>query len=146
MNGHLVPQKNIPQTLRKFAFGAFPSFWEEFEDLPTISKIENSGLTVSEDSKNVFVEASMPGLKAEEIEVTFEKGQLWIRGEKKEEEEDKEKTFYQKASSSFSYQVAVPGQIDESSTPKAIYKDGIMKVIFDKTKQTQAKKIPVKTG
>ena len=49
----------------------------EFSDL--------SGLSVSEDENHVFVEAALPGLKADEIEMTFDKGILWIKAEKKEE-------------------------------------------------------------
>lgn len=47
---------------------------------------------------------------------------------------------------SFSYRVAVPGEIDESKEPDAICKDGILKVIFSKTKEGTSKKIPIKEG
>lgn len=104
----------------------------------------HTGLSISEDKDHVYVEADMPGLKAEDIELTFEKGTLWIRGERKEEEKNKEKKFYRKASRSFSYRVFVPGAIDEKKEPEAVYKDGILKISFNKIAQGQGKKIQVK--
>ncbi len=108
---------------------------------PTVT---NSDIAVSEDDKNVFIEAHMPGLDSDDIEVTYHKGQLWLRGSKKEEEKDKKKKYYRYASSSFSYRLAVPGDIDEKSEPDAEYKNGVMKVTFKKLAEAQPKKITVK--
>jgi HSP20 family protein len=135
------------------AFDLIPrSFWNTANRLPSIldeddwiSFLPSSGLTVSEDEKHVYVEAAMPGLEASNIEVTFDKGVLWVRGNQEQKEEDKDKKFYRKASSSFSYRVAVPGNIDETQEPQATYKNGIMKVSFQKQPQTQPKKINIKT-
>lgn len=131
----MAENKERALSLRPFfaPFFNFPSWLEEGQE---------SGLTISEDDKNVYVEASLPGLKPEEIEVTFERGVLWIRGEKKEEE--KRKKYYRKASSTFSYRVHVPGAIDEQKEPDATYKDGIMKVSFSKTNGAKARKIKIK--
>jgi HSP20 family protein len=118
-----------------------PRDWEdEWLTLPGFS----NGLTVSEDEKNVYVDAALPGVKPEEIDVTFDKGYLWIKGETKEEEGDKKK-YYRKASSSFSYRVAVPGELDQNAEPEASYEHGIMRVTFTKVPKTPPKKISVKT-
>lgn len=130
------------------------SFWPTFfEHLPfdLVEKdfwegSKQSGLTVSEDKTHVHIEAALPGLDPKNIEVTFDNGMLWIRGEKKEEEKDKDKKYYRKASSSFSYRVAIPGKIDEKKEPDAIYKDGIMKVSFVKSGESKSKKIAIKKG
>ena len=62
-----------------------PSLLEDEEEwlLPLTDVI--SGLSMSEDDKNVFVEASLPGIDPKDVEVTFDKGVLWIRGSAKEE-------------------------------------------------------------
>ena len=108
------------------------------------SDVSQTGLTVSEDKDHVFVEAYLPGLTPEDIEVTIEKGMLWIRGEKKEEEKNKKKKYYRKAMSSFAYRVQVPHLIDEKKELEAKYIDGVMKITFKKAKQSRAKKIIVK--
>jgi HSP20 family protein len=42
-------------------------------------------MSVSEDKNHVYIEAHLPGLKTDDIELSFERGVLWIKGEKKEE-------------------------------------------------------------
>ncbi|MBI3231780.1 MAG: Hsp20/alpha crystallin family protein [Candidatus Doudnabacteria bacterium] len=120
-----------------------PSRWTSWlEDEDWSSFLPSSGLTVSEDDKYVYVEAAVPGLDPDKVEVTFEKGVLWIRGQQENEEEGKK--YYRKAASQFSYRVAVPGEVDESKEPEAVCKNGIMKVTFKKTPEVQPKKISVK--
>src|SRR3989344_6381047 len=122
-----------------------PSRWASWlDDDDWSSFLPSSGLTVSEDENHVYVEAAVPGLDADKVDVTFEKGVLWIRGQKQEEEKDEKKKFYRKASSAFSYRLAVPGDIDESKEPEAVCKNGIMKVTFAKKPEVQPKKIAVK--
>lgn len=132
----LIPRSiwNMPSRL--------PSIFDEEDDWATF--MPSTGLTVSEDEKNVFVEAAMPGLDGDNIEVTFDKGALWVRGSKQELEEDKKKKFYRKASSSYSYRIVVPGNVDETQTPDAVYKNGVMKVTFHKVPESQPKKIEVR--
>lgn len=134
----------VPSSFWTFPSLRLPSIWGEDEDWPLSSG--PSGLSVSEDEKNVYVEAAVPGIEPKNVEVTYDKGTLWIKGESKEEEEDKNKKFYRRASSSFSYNITVPSEIDPNTDPEATYKNGMMKVTFAKTPQTQPKKITVKSG
>lgn len=114
-------------------------FFEDEELFPTR---HISGLTVSEDDKNVYVEAAVPGIDPNNVEVTFDKGILNVRGEKKEEE--KGKKFYRKATSSFSYRLTVPGEVDQNKEPEATEQNGVVKLTFLKTKVAAPKKIAVK--
>lgn len=116
-----------------------------FEDEDWASFFPSSGLTVSEDEQHVYVEAAVPGVDPNTVEVTYDKGVLWVRGNQDETEENKDKKFYRKASRAFSYRIAVPGNIDENAEPDAVCKNGIMKVTFNKIPQTEPKKINVRT-
>ncbi len=100
-----------------------------------------SGLQISEDETSIFIEAALPGLSENEIEITYEKGNLVIRGEKKETEEDKKKKFYRRSSRSFMYQMSVPGNIEDSVEPKADFKNGVAKITFQKKKKDLPKRI-----
>jgi HSP20 family protein len=127
----------------------FPfSLFEEGEESDQLQHFhESSGLTISEDEKYIYVEAAVPGIKSEDIEMTFQNGILWIKALKKEELEDKKKKFYRKATSTFSYRVAIPTNVDETKQPEAICKNGVLKVSFMKKKGKEPKKtIPVKNG
>ena len=126
------------------SFWSFPTKSLLSDDDFFAPTVTNSDLSVSEDDKSVYIEANMPGLDSDDIEVTYHKGQLWLRGEKKEEEENKKRKFYRYSSNSFSYRLAVPGDIDEKSEPDAEYKNGVMKVTFKKLAEAQPKKIAIK--
>jgi len=134
----------VPTNFWRFPIG--PTIWEDMTDLdnwfsPLPSNGALSGLAISEDDKNVYVEASVPGVDPKDIDVTFHKGILWIKGEAKEEE--KEKKYYRKATSAFSYRISVPDEVEE---PQAECRNGVMKVTFVKSSKSQPKKIAVKTA
>ena len=134
----------VPRKLLSFPSLSLPEFWDEDEEWLT-SPSTQSGLSVYEDADNVFVEAAVPGIDPKNVEVTFHDGYVWIRGETKEEEGDKKKKFYRKASRSFSYRVVVPGDVDATKDPEATYKHGVMTITFAKSPKAQPKKIQVKT-
>lgn len=124
----------------------FPSFFDE--KMRWMEPFhESSGVSISEDEKHVYVEAAVPGICPEEIEMTYDKGMLMIKAEKKEESSDKNKKFYRKAYQKFFYNVVVPGNVDEAKSPEASCKDGILKVSFMKIHPGNVrKKIPIKKG
>jgi len=133
----------IPRTLFRFPTALLPSIWEEVEEMLPIAGTIN-GLSISEDEKNVYVSAAVPGVDPKDVEITFEKGVLWVKAEKKEEE--KGKKFYRKATNSFSYRTTVPGEIDPNIEPGASYENGIVTVTFVKSPKAKPKKIRIKTS
>lgn len=133
----------MPSDLLPRTFWTFPQLRSLMEDEDMVNVTTPSGLSVSEDEKSVYVEAALPGVDPKNVEITFDKGVLWIKGETAQEE--KEKKYYRKATSSFSYRVAVPGELDLTKEPEAESANGIMKITFAKSPQTQPKKIAVKT-
>lgn len=145
------PKKQTPQPK---SFWSFPrsrhpfALFENGEDDWDLHEFTSpSGLSVSEDDRHIYIEASLPGIRPDEIDMNFEKGILWIKAEKKDEIADKKKKYYRKALTSFSYRIAVPGEIDDSKQPEAICKNGILTVTFFKTKVGPSKKkIPIKEG
>ena len=121
----------------------FPSLWEEMEDRlgQWVGGEGNTGVTVSEDDKNVYVEAHLPGLKANDIDISLNQNTLWIKGEKQEEEE-KDKKYYRRARNSFFYQMELPSQVEEESE-EAHFQDGVLKISFKKARQSQVRKISI---
>lgn len=132
----------IPKNFFTFPSIQLPSIWNDDDDWLTAPS-NPSGLSVSEDDRKIFIEASLPGIDPKNVEITTQDGYLWIRGEMKEEEKDKSRKYYREATKSFSYRVAVPGDIDNSIDPVATYKHGIMTVAFMKSPKSQPKKVKV---
>lgn len=143
----LVPRwfSRFPKPSRKA--GDLFNLSKFFEDLEDEMTTVPSGLSVSSDDKHIYIDAHVPGLTAKDIEVSIDSDNvLWIKGDKKEESEDKEKKYYRRSQSSFSYCVPLWEEVDETVEPEAVCKDGIMRVKFSKKKgkQIEAKKIKVK--
>ena len=106
--------------------------------------IAGSDLSVWEEKDHVIVEAPVPGIGSDDVDLTFERGVLTIRGQKKEEKEDKDRKYFHKSSSSFVYRLTVPGEIDETAEPEAKLDNGILRVSFKKHKRAMPRKINVK--
>lgn len=120
----------------------FSSFWDEVAKRTPFA-FGSSDVTLAEDEQNVYVEAKMPGLGVDDIEVSLENGTLWIRGERKEEKKEKKK-YYQKSVYSYSYRVGIPNYVEEKN-PEANYEDGVMTVTFKKiSKEKKGQNIVVK--
>ncbi|MEC7839811.1 MAG: Hsp20/alpha crystallin family protein [Chlamydiota bacterium] len=137
----------IKQPVGRSAFDTFfhrlPSLFEEGfgEDFETIS---SSNITLSEDDEYVHVEANLPGLREEDIEIVLDKGVLWIKGEKEDSEDNKERKYHYRANRSFSYHVTLPGEVCENTEPHAVFKDGVVKINFKKATEERPKKISIK--
>ena len=133
----------VPSSLAKGFFPLFSKPIDLFADDWAIMPKASGGVGVSEDKEHVYVEAPLPGLKQEDIEVTFDKGVLWIKGDARENEEDKEKKYYYRLSRTFSYCISVPGEIDMTAEPEANFRNGLMTVAFRKTQKEQPRKIKI---
>lgn len=118
----------------------WPDFWDE--DL--FDQTSNSHLNVYENKNKVVVEANVAGVANEDVDLTFEKGILWIQAKKQEEKSDEERKYYSHSSFSYSYKVAIPGDVDLSKEPEAEIKNGVLKVEFEKSKLAQPKKLKIK--
>ncbi|MGK5595318.1 MAG: Hsp20/alpha crystallin family protein [Parachlamydiaceae bacterium] len=127
---------------------SLPTLWSRFfenELLPTSEEVRGNGVRIYEENNELHVEVPMPGLTSDDLEVSLNKGVLWVKGEKQEEEEDKKRKFYRSSSRKYSYSLVLPTQIDEGQEPQAIYEDGLLKVSLHLPKQSSTKKIQVRT-
>lgn len=120
----------------------WPALQEEFSELAPFTG-RTSDITISEDQHFVYVEAALPGVHPEDIEVTYDKGVLTIQGNRTETEEDKARKYYRKASRTFSYRIEVPGDLDEQAEPRGSCEKGVMIISFPKSKQSQPKRIQI---
>lgn len=132
----------VPRRLLSFP-SILPSIWDEDEDWFNMPSTQ-TGLSISEDDKNIYVEAAVPGINPDNIEVTYQDGYVWVHGDVKDEERDKSRKYYRQSAQSFSYRVAVPGDVDPNVEPEATYKNGMMVITFAKSPASQPKKIKVK--
>jgi len=99
-------------------------------------------VNVAETDKAYEITAELPGLKPEEIHVDLDRDVLTISGEKKEEHEEKGKTFHriERKYGSFRRAMTLPDAA-EAAEVNAQYKDGVLMVAVPKAKTTRPTKI-----
>lgn len=122
------------------------SYWENFpfhfDDEAVSMASHSSGISVFEEGETVVIEAALPGVSSEDIEVSHTHGFVLIEGEKKEEESQRK--YYRQAIRSFSYRIPLPANADIKQEPEATFRDGVMKIVFKKGDPKEGKNIPVK--
>ena len=102
---------------------------------------------VSEGKKEITVKAEIPGCDAKDIHVTLEGRILTIKGEKKKEKEEKDENVHrvERSYGYFSRSMELPAEVDQENVDAA-YKKGVLRLVLTKTKETEGKKIEIKTG
>lgn len=120
------------------------SIWDDASLVSNPISLDTTNLDVFETEDEVVVKANVAGVEPNEVDVTFEKGVLWIRAERTETDNDTERKYYSRSSRSYSYKVAVPGMIDHGQEPTAEVEDGIVTISFKKAEASKPKKLAVK--
>jgi HSP20 family protein len=89
--------------------------------------------------------ADLPGLKKEDIKIEIEDNMLTLKGEKKIEEEKKDKNYRlsERYYGEFVRTFALPENVDRDGIV-AEFKDGVLKLEIPKTEKAKPKQIEVK--
>jgi HSP20 family protein len=104
----------------------------------------NPKLDVYEDKDRITVQAELPGMKREEIDLSVHGDTLTVSGERKQEQERKEgETFRsERYFGRFQRSVTLPQPVDVTRI-EARYKDGILTVTCPKTEEAKRKQIQI---
>jgi HSP20 family protein len=102
------------------------------------------------DKNNVYeITAELPGLDEKNVEIKLSNGNLTIKGEKKEEKEEREKEYYlsERRYGSFQRTFRVPESVDNDKID-ASFKRGVLTVTLPKSPAAKLseKQISVKAG
>ena len=91
----------------------------------------------------IIIQADVPGLKPEELEVTLEGDTLTVRGEIKAETENKSYLLRERFSGKFERVLTVSTPIDASRV-EATFEDGVLTLTLPKAEAVKPKQIQVK--
>ena len=115
-----------------------PRRFFDFDDLEPL--FDGPQVNVSEDAGHVYVEALVPGLKQENLDLGLAGDQLTIRGEIRSESENKDRNYRVKELRAGSFQrvVQLPVEVlpDKAS---AELKDGVLRVTLPKSPESREK-------
>jgi HSP20 family protein len=121
----------------------FDGFSKSFTGLS--SRTLMPSMDLAETEKEIELTAELPGMEEKDVQLNVVDNQLTIRGEKKNQREEKEKDYHlvERNYGSFVRTVDLPPGVDLDSI-KAVMSKGVLKVTVPKPAPAQAKKIEVK--
>jgi len=122
----------------------FDSPWTELGRTSQLLGGWTPALDIHEDKDNFVVQAELPGMKREEIEVSLHDGSLSISGERKSEKKFQEAEAYrtERFFGKFQRTVTLPAAVAADKV-KAQYKDGILTITLPKSEEAKPKQIDV---
>jgi HSP20 family protein len=122
--------------------------WDSFfERRPRAGEIGEwyPSLDVAETKDDLVIKAEVPGMDVKDIDISLSNGVLTIKGEKKQEKEEKEENYHllERSYGSFTRSVQLPKEI-QSDKINASYKNGILKIVLPKSEEAKKKEIKIK--
>ena len=103
---------------------------------------------VSENDDHFTVRAEVPGVKKEDVDITYENGVLTLSAETRSESEEKEGERVirqERRYGKYMRSLRLGADIDESNI-KATYKDGVLEIALPKAEEIKPKRISVDVG
>ena len=99
---------------------------------------------ISETKDEIVVKAEVPGMNKDDIKITLQDNVLTLKGERKQEKEEKDTNFYrmERYYGSFARSFSLPTVV-QADKIKASYKDGILNITLPKTEEVKPKQIPI---
>jgi len=145
--GHLSPVQSLQKEMNEL----FDHFFRGVEAEPFSERGGRftPAVDVAESDKEFAVTAELPGLDEKDLDISVTRDALTIRGEKKEEHEEKDNGRYHKELyyGSFSRNIPLHTEVNPDAV-KAVYKNGVLKVKLPKAAPSvsESRKITVRSG
>ena len=137
-------------SLRKDMDRFFNGFFDDFDLIKTWPGKDRHStfvpkLNVSQDDASLEISVELPGMNEKDIEVSLDKDTLTIKGEKKADSENQEKSYYHKERSygAFQRSIRVSDEVEPDNI-KASFKDGVLVISLPKAAKEVARVIEVK--
>ncbi len=151
-SSELMPKTSLGGLM---SFDEFDHFFDDFLsrrwprlmdwNMPTLQEISFPRVDILDHDNDIEVQAALPGVKKEDLEVSVTNQTITIRSCTKEEKKTEEKGKYFRREISrgeFQRTLSLPDNVDGDKA-KASFKDGILKVTVPKTEKSKRKSIEI---
>ena len=136
----------------RFPGFGLPALRRNFDLMPTLDSTFGTNVPavdMSEDDRAYSIAAELPGLEEKDIDVSVTGDLLTIKGEKRQEKEEKNKNWYvsERTYGSFQRAFTLPAGVDRDKIAAAFAK-GVLTITLPKSAEAQKaeKKIAVKAA
>lgn len=122
-------------------FGSFENFG--FEQ-PLTSENFLPPVDILENEHNITIQAEIPGVKQEDLNITLENNVLTITGERKFEHEEKKENFHrmERRFGKFTRSFTLPASVDAEKV-NANFENGLLNITLPKREEFKAKQITI---
>jgi HSP20 family protein len=98
-----------------------------------------------EENGDIVAKADLPGLTREDVQINITDHLLTIKGEKKQQEEEREKDYYrsERLYGAFARTLPLPTEINPQKV-RATFKNGVLEVRLPKSDEAKKKEIKVR--
>ena len=99
---------------------------------------------IFENADNIVLKAELPGVDPKDVEIRVEDNTLYLKGERKFEQEVKEENYHrvERSYGSFARSFSLPNSIDADKVV-ADYKDGLLTLTMPKREEAKPKTIKI---
>ncbi len=142
-------------TRRRPAFGPLADVYQEFDGI--LQSLWNESarpsdaafaprINIAETETHFEVSADLPGVPADEVDVSVHEGQLVISGKREDVTEESGKTFHrvERRTGEFHRAIRLPEDVDQQNI-SAEYVDGVLSVTLPKSEKPKPTRVEVKT-
>jgi len=123
-------------TLHREMNRLFDDVWRNFDALPVSGRSGGwsqswPSVEVSETDKEIAVTAELAGLDEKDIDASLDNGTLVLKGEKRAENEDKNRQFSERYYGRFERRIPLPADVEEDKV-SASFKNGVLSIVMPK--------------
>ena len=135
-----TPRKSL-MTSPSYLDQLFSDFGMDFRSSDTVW---SPAVDIAENEKEYEVKAELPGMKKDEIKISFKDDVLTLSGERKSEKEEDDKNFHriERSYGQFERCFHLPKNVKVPDI-KADYKNGILTVNIPKSEEAKPKEIAI---
>ncbi|MER9211502.1 Hsp20/alpha crystallin family protein [Mesorhizobium sp. M0663] len=139
-NGDRDPFLTLHREMDRLFDEAFRGFDTRLPSLGGFSaaRVSWPSIDIADGEKEIRVTAEIPGMDAKDVELLLDDGVLTLRGEKREETEDKDRQFSERFYGRFERRIPLGYEVDEDRV-NAAFRNGVLSVTLPKTERAQAK-------
>lgn len=106
----------------------------------------NPSVDIFENQNQIVLEAELPGMKPEDVEISIENNVLTLHGERKFEKKDENDNFHrvERSYGSFTRSFTLPPTVG-SENATAEFENGILRLTLAKREEAKPRRIEIKT-
>jgi HSP20 family protein len=128
-------RREMDRLFDDFFQAPLPAFGRGLSAWPSVEVAERDG--------EIRVTAEMPGMSEKDVELLLDNGTLTLRGERKQESEDKERGWSERWYGRFERRIGLPSGVDEANA-RADFRDGVLTVTLPRSPEAErGRRIPI---